>query len=210
MKPILYLDAGHGGLHPQTGRYLTAPAKLFKHKKGDFHQGSLFFEGVSNRIIAGKLELAVEDLVQVVRLYHDWKDTGLMERVNTANRHWYAGKKPAAVGISFHSNAAGKPGSGSGWEVFTSPGRTKSDRYADILWEEVKKIYPGPMREERADGDHDKEAKLTMCTRTDMPFVLSENLFFDNFEEANLLIDPEFQNILIGAYRESIKRWFSL
>ncbi len=206
MKPTLYLDAGHGGLHPFTGRYVTAPSKMYDHKRGDFHLGTIFCEGVWNRTFANKLASAVDDVVEVVKIYDDWKDTGLRSRVAFANRHWKNSGKPPAILISIHSNA----GKGKGWEVFTGPGQTKSDRFASVLWLSVQKVFPGPMRYDFSDRDHDKEARFTICVDSDMPAVLTENLFFDTFEEAELLMDPAFQDILSSAYRDAIISFFDL
>jgi N-acetylmuramoyl-L-alanine amidase len=47
------------------------------------------------------------------------------------------------------------------------------------------------MRTDRTDGDYDKEARFYVLTRTVMPAVLIEHLFFDNYQDARLLMDPE-------------------
>lgn len=201
---IVYLDAGHGGLHPVTKRYVTAPSKMFNHLTGEFHSGTLFFEGVSNRTLAD--EFVRQCPLPVVKIYDPWMDTRLVPRCNLANRHWALNKRPKAIGISFHSDAGG----GKGWSVYTSPGQTKSDVFAEILWNEIDKALPVRMRSDMSDGDHDKEDRFTILTRTDMPFVLTENLFFDNFDEACLLMDPEFRVELIKPYVKAVEKFFNL
>jgi len=79
--------------------------------------------------------------------------------------------------VSIHSNAGG----GSGFEVWTSPGQTLSDRYAEIWGQELKKSFPEfPFRVDKTDGDLDKESKFWVLVHTAMPAVLGELLFFDN------------------------------
>lgn len=41
----------------------------------------------------------------------------------------------------------------------------------------------------KGDGDLDKEANFWIIRRTKMPAILIEHLFFDNLQDAKLLID---------------------
>ena len=47
------------------------------------------------------------------------------------------------------------------------------------------------MRADTSDNDHDKEARFFVLTRTVMPAMLVEHLFFDNYDDASLLMDDE-------------------
>jgi len=98
---------------------------------------------------------------------------------------------PNLVGISLHSNA----GKGTGFEVYTSVGETRSDKYAQILCKELKKRFPEIVfRQDTVDGDFDKEAHFYILKNTKCPWILPECLFFDNYEDYKKLIDPEFQD----------------
>jgi hypothetical protein len=79
-KHCIFLDAGHGG-REASGCYTTAPSRMWDLKKGTFHNGSIFYEGVKNReyadIIAAKLvSVAITPTVNaspVKALKSDWK-----------------------------------------------------------------------------------------------------------------------------------------
>ena len=86
--------------------------------------------------------------------------------------------------VSVHVNAAGADGkwkNARGWSVYTSPGITKSDALATLLYNEAKTILPPDskyyVRSDFSDGDPDYEAKFYVLTNTKCPAVLTENLF---------------------------------
>lgn len=170
------LDAGHGGLTPE-GRYTTAPKKMFK-----FPEFTIY-EGVVNRNITHYVKEALLSLsIDYAIVFDSIEDTSLPNRVNTADAIY--GKDKRAIYLSIHSNAGG----GSGFEIFTSPGQSKSDKIANIFCDVYKKRFPNyPFRADKADGDADKEADFFVLRKTDCPSILVENLFFDNKKEAELL-----------------------
>jgi N-acetylmuramoyl-L-alanine amidase len=83
--------------------------------------------------------------------------------------------------VSIHVNASGSDGKwheGTGWEVFTSVGKTKSDELATCLYNAAKENLKGAkMRTDFSDGDADKEAHLYVLKNTNCPAVLTENFF---------------------------------
>ncbi len=92
-----------------------------------------------------------------------------------------------------------------GWEVFTSPGDTKSDLLATMIGEEVKDATPGWVhRHDYSDGDLDREARFQMLTATTVPAVLTENGFFTNYNDAVLMIDREWQEAVAKAHAKGI------
>ena len=144
-----------------------------------------------------------------MKVYDEILDTSLTKRVNKAN---FAAKNyKASLYLSIHGNAAENKNA-RGWEVFTSPGQTKSDIYAELLFKEVKSKFPNWIfRPDTTDGDHDKEAKFHILTQTNMPAVLSENGFFTNYHDAKLMFDTDFQKNIglcharaVGDYIEKI------
>jgi len=90
--------------------------------------------------------------------------------------------------------------------VYTTPGVTGADRLAEIQWEQVRDLLGSRirMREDRSDGDHDKEARFYIITRTLMPAILNEHLFFDNFADAQLLMDDEIVELFAEAQVRAI------
>lgn len=185
----VFLDAGHGGLTP-SGQYTTAPGKQFQHQQGQFHNGSWFYEGIWNRTLVARVIQKLDVLgIRYLPVYHEYVDFPLQYRVDQAN--WYYRNYRRGIFLSTHANASGV--GARGYEIYTSPGITASDRIADAHWGHVRDLLGDriTMRTDRSDGDYDKEARFYVLTRTVMPAVLIEHLFFDNFQDAQLLMDPE-------------------
>lgn len=188
------LDAGHGGVD-KNGNYTTAPAKMFKHP--DF----TIYEGDINRKIAKLVYLGLEQRgIDFGLVYDDVKDTSLAARVEIADKAFAKDKR--CIYISIHSNAGG----GSGFEIFTSPGQTKSDKIANIFCEIYKKRFPEyPFRSDKSDSDDDKEESFFVLRKTDCPAILVENLFFDNEREAKYLLSEEGQKAIADCILECIE-----
>ena len=184
----VYLDAGHGGLDP-SGFYVTAPSKMqFHDEQWTFHNGGFFYEGVFNRQITNLVASKLKNLgVQYLIVSHEYLDLPLSYRAETAN--WYHRNYKEGIFISNHANASVNHRA-RGFEVYTTPGKTKSDKFADFLWKQVDSLLGDHirMREDKTDGDHDKEARFFVIRKTVMPAILVEHLFFDNFEDAKLLM----------------------
>jgi len=175
------LDAGHGGM--LNGRYVTAPRKMFKFP--DF----VIYEGVINRAITNKVAEKLESLGIEYKIISDpIEDDSLALRVRAADNAYTSDKR--VIFLSIHSNA----GAGSGFEIFTSKGQTKSDKIANIFCEVYKKHFPDrKFRSDALDGDDDKEEDFYVLRKTDCPAVLVENLFFDNHAEAVYLMSEQGQ-----------------
>jgi N-acetylmuramoyl-L-alanine amidase len=102
----------------------------------------------------------------------------LLARVRIANE-W-----GADAFVSLHCNGFTDP-SANGFEVFTSPGQTNSDRLADEILESVGTAFPlVKMRRDFSDGDGDQEAKFVVLVKTKMPAVLIELGFLTNLNDA--------------------------
>ena len=200
----VFLDAGHGGVNPQ-GQYVT-PGKRYQHDQGTFHDNGWFYEGVFNRQIVYRVAQKLDRLrIQYKILSHSYLDNSLQNRVETAN--WYHRNFQRGFVVSPHANAATT--NARGFEVYTSPGSTRSDTLATYLWEEVSTLLGSRirMRPDLSDGDHDKEARFYILTQTAMPAILIEHLFFDNLEDATLLMDEEMQELFAEAEVRSIIRF---
>lgn len=202
----VYLDAGHGGFD-KTGKYVTAPSKQFEHSKGEFHKGRWFYEGVWNRtmvnLVAQKLNnLGITNLI----VSHDYLDTPLQRRVDIAN--WYHANFKNGIFISTHANAGG--GAARGYEVYTTPGTTASDKVAQIHFNHVKELLSDriSLRSDTSDSDHDKEAQFFVLRKTNMPAILVEHLFFDNYQDATLLMDDEIIDLFAEAQVRTVIEYY--
>lgn len=202
---LVFLDAGHGGLDAD-GNYLTAPSKQFKHSRGTFHNEGWFYEGVWNRVLTNRVAEKLDQLsIPYYKVYDEVADISLSYRVDVAN--WYARQVDKCLYISNHANAGG--GQARGFEIYTSPGNTRSDRVAEFHWENTKAVVGNRItryRADRSDGDHDKEARFYVLTRTTMSAILVEHLFFDNYEDCKLLMDPDIIERFAEAQVRTIVR----
>lgn len=206
----VYLDAGHGSIDPHTGKYVTAPSKMYKHNRGEFHGNGYFYEGVWNRRLTNLVAFKLEKLgISYKILSHDYLDYSLPYRANTAN--WYYKNYKKGVVISNHSNASGV-GTARGFEVYTTRGKTQSDTLAEMLWEQVTLLLSGRirLRSDISDQDHDKEAQFYILRKTVMPAILVEHLFFDNYEDAKLLMDDYIVDMFAEAQVRAIIKFIEL
>lgn len=199
----VYLDAGHGGLNP-SGAYTTAPSKMHYHTNGVFHNGGYFYEGVFNRALTNRVVRKLNNLkINNLVVSHEYLDLSLQHRVDTAN--WYHKNYKKGIYISNHANASVN-NRARGFEVYTTPGQTQSDAFADLLYKQVEGLLGNKirMRSDRLDGDYDKEARFYVIRKTYMPAILVEHLFFDNYEDAKLLMNEEVVELFAEAQVRSI------
>ena len=197
MSRYTYLiGSGHGGLI--DGEYVTAPRKMFKHSNGE-----IVYEGVINRIYKHKLIKALDKLgVWCIDVCPTQLDLSLSLRVKIINE--YAKKYNNCVLISLHSNK----GKGTGFEIWTSKGETKSDKFAQMLSEEFIRLMPDiRFRSDTfSDGDLDKEADFYILKYSSCPAILPEILFYDNWKDYKKFINPEFQDRVINVFVEWVKK----
>lgn len=204
----LFLDAGHGGVDPKTGKYTTAPGKMWTHPTGTFHNKSTFLEGVSNRHFCNKIfEAAIKENINVIKVYHDWQDNSLTSRTNIANL--YHTTIDNGIFLSIHSNAINKQDGASGFSIWTSPGQTQSDLIATSIWNTVKADISAKwdvrmMSQSSIDKDPDYEERFSVLVNSKMPSVLLENLFFDNYKDSVKLMNPAYQVDIANAVIKAI------
>jgi len=177
------IDSGHGGI-TRDGEYVTAPAKMFRHSPSE-----VFYEGFFNRQIKQALmrDLWREGILAVDVCPTDL-DLPLSTRVNIINAIYEKYKN--AVLISLHSNAGG----GTGFEVWTSYGQTRSDKFAELLINQFGADFPDiEIRKDTRDGDQDKESAFYILKWSRCPAILPECLFYDNYEDYKKLESAEFR-----------------
>lgn len=184
-KPVILLDNGHG---------IDTPGK----RSPVWKNGSQLFEFEFNRDIVKRVagRLSSLDIPYKILVPEIW-DIPIKERAKRAN----AIKE--SILISIHANA----GEGTGFEIFTSPGKTQSDLIATILCQECKKAFPEfKMRFDQSDGDPDKEAELGILMKTKGPSILTENLFMDTERDCQFLMTEEGRQRIAEYHIRAIKR----
>lgn len=180
MVPVL--DNGHGGVI--GGEYQTPG------KRSPDELGMVMYEGMFNRWVVNRV---IEEIGRLgIPYYHaspELEDTSLEERVLRINRfHGKHGDRGVYL-LSVHANAGG----GEGMEVFTSKGQTLSDTLAEMLLDSMKGVMPDyKFREDRSDGDGDKEANFFLLRKTSCPAMLLEVAFMDTERDYARLWSEEF------------------
>ena len=188
------IDSGHGGIDLKTGRYVT-PGK----RSPIWDDGSQYFEGVGNRLIAKVLAAQLRE----VGIKHEFTvspdnsiDLSLSKRCQIANEI-HGREQGKTVFISIHSNAS-EHEKAEGYEVFTSPGITKADQYAKIWLAKMAQTFPTHKNRGA------KEARFYVLVRTLSPAILVETMFHTNERECKILQSHAGRNQIAQALFETI------
>lgn len=195
---MVLLDNGHGGFI--NGQYTTAPKKMHI-----FPTREVLYEGVYNReivnLIAKKLKIIG---VPYKILTPENEDIALSTRVTRANKEFAL--NPNCYLVSVHANAGG----GTGIEIFTSKGQTKSDLIASLAMESYENLNPSGyevrFRKDMSDGDSDKEEQYYILRKTACPAILTENFFFDNYEDYKFMISQEGKEYVANSHVDFINK----
>jgi N-acetylmuramoyl-L-alanine amidase len=217
----IILDFGHGGM--LNGKYQTKGKRSPK-----WSDGTQLFEGVFNRGVGNKVARLLEwDNIDYDILVHEENDISLSERVRRANKIYSKRKDSILISIHANAHqykyidkectiVYNKKNHGvidrkklfstrklehtkaNGFEVFTSNGSTRSDKYAKIL----HSCYVSRIKEIKDRGI--KEAGFAMVKRTHCPAVLIECGFMTNYDECQFLLNNEYR--IAKAIFEGIKQ----
>jgi len=194
-KYLWLIDPGHGGII--NGKYQT------EGKRSPEFDGKILYEGVFNREVANSIKAYCNEFkIDSVIIPDGEKDTSLFKRVQIANK---LAKTNNCIYISIHANAGG----GTGFEIFTSPGETKSDPIASDLYKIFEKEFPElKPRKDYSDNDPDKEAPFYVLTKTNCPAILVECAFMDTYEpDWKLLSSHSGVQRFANAIKKLIKQY---
>jgi len=187
-------DNGHGSTI--DGKYQT------KGKRSPNWDKGVLYEGVANRwIVQNCIKRMDYARLPYYHISPELEDISLSERVRRANKIYETNKN--VYGVSVHFNAGG----GTGWEIFTSPGETKSDYIAKEFIDVFKDTIPLRARLGRGSGNlsEDKEAKFTIISKSKCPFILLECGFMDKKEDYDLIWSSTFQDLISKSIFTSIQ-----
>lgn len=110
--------------------------------------------------------------------------------------------------VSIHVNAAGNGSkwmTATGWEAYTSPGRTQADKLATCLYEAAETILKGKkLRKDFSKNGPGKEANFYALTKTICPAVLTENFFQDNKDDVEFLTSEDGFNKIVKLHVDGI------
>jgi len=169
-KKIAYvIDPGHGG--QDSGAVGIVDGKTFTEKT---------------------IVLQVSEALGYLLLQDPRFDTSFTRRDDRFISLTDRAEKANALGaklVSIHANAGG----GVGFECFTTPGQTESDKLATSLLSHYAGEFAGwATRYDMTDGDPDKEARFTVLTATKETAVLFELGFMDRPEDLRRMTAPDF------------------
>ena len=168
------------------------------------------------------------DAERIVREELDVSLATRVQRVNEICRE--VGAKNCLL-VSIHVDAAGDGSRwmlAGGWSAYTTPGRTKSDRLAECLYDSAEvylKEYAErqltgkkdgyyssaqrPYRADTTDGDRDIEANFYILKNTLCAAVLTENLFQDNRLDVEFLLSPEGRKAITALHVNGIIKYLN-
>lgn len=155
------------------------------------------------KLIAEKLNrLGIKTFVVTPETY----DVGLTVRANRVNKRILDNKKKgiSTILISVHNNACGNGRqwtNATGWECWTTKGKTRSDLLAQCMCDAAKEVMP----ETKLRGH--KEENWTILYKSNCPCVLTENLFMDNKKECEYLLSDEGKNKLADLHVKGVMNW---
>lgn len=189
---IPILDNGHGE---------NTPGKRSPQFGGDL---PILYEWEFNRDIVKRIAIMCTNVgIKYRVLVPEDNDVSLQARCERANRIYNETGGKCFL-LSIHANAGG----GTGWECYTTKGKTKSDRIAEILAGEWLFEFGDKwcIRGDYSDGDVDKESPFYILKHTKCPAVLSENLFMDNYKDYQFLMTDAGRERIAKVHFETIKR----
>ena len=155
------------------------------------------------------------DNINIKAYPNDWKAQQKAElnfRVKKVNEVCKLYGKDNVIYVSCHVNASGNglwmPANG--WEIFTSPDKTKSDILATCMWNAANNYLKNKatLRSDWSDGDPDKEANYMVLTKTKCPAVLVENMFMDNRKDLDFICSEEGVHLLGRIIVEGILNYW--
>ncbi|MDA3910962.1 MAG: N-acetylmuramoyl-L-alanine amidase [Bacteroidales bacterium] len=195
----------------------------------EWQDGTKIYEGYSTHMLANDLvsELQYNDIEADILTWNA-TDISLYQRVFKTNSIYNQDQRLLLISLHHNAQPYSKTadyvdnealygwykGGASGTEVFTSPGKTKSDDLAEFVIYEISKAFPEmKMRVDLTDGDRDKEAGFYILTKTKCPTILIEWGFMTNYDDCKMIINRDSRKTFVEAvtkgvvkYNQSIKQ----
>lgn len=135
-------------------------------------------------------------------------DIPLTERCRRVNEICSIYGKENVILISIHANAYGNGKEWtvpSGWSVYTTKGQTQSDAIADQLAIAAAKNLPQMnLLTDHSDGDADYEENFHLLRHTLCPAVLTENGFYTNRQDLQILESHTGRRVITDLHVEGI------
>lgn len=180
MKKIILIDAGHGGL--VNGEYITPGKRQW------WSASNRISEGVLNRFVAHGLVHSLHMKGCNVHMINpENEDISLRARTIRANK--FSDTHNAFL-VSIHHNWYGDSNV-RGFEIFTYYGESMSDKFAEIIADGFRTLYPDRKLRRHSKYKLSKEAGYWILRATRCPAVLVEIGFMSNIMESLSISDPQ-------------------
>lgn len=184
-KPCVVIDAGHGGHDP----------------------GAVGPTGLEEKTVALAVCMMVAESLRPQCKVVLTRDNDTF--VTLAKRAMIANEAGADAFVSIHCNS-GPPGMGTGFEVWTTPGKTRGDALATALYERFSAEFPAvPGRPDFSDADPDKEAGFAVLRLTRAPAALFELEFIHTPAGEKRLKNSVIQSRMATALARGVKRFLT-
>ena len=205
-KIVVLLDNGHG--KNTTGK-----------RSPKLENGKQLFEwSYVREIVDGIAKKLQEEGINYYLVHPEYDEIGsqsndLIIRTTRANAYHSKAKKEGktTVFISVHVNASGISrgwNKASGWTVhIANQCSDKSLKLAQLLYAEAEKL--GLKGNRSVPKEHAWRNDFWVVRKTNMPAVLTENLFMDNKEEVEYLLSEEGKKTIINLHVEGIKQYIN-
>lgn len=193
MEKVVVIDPGHG--KPDVG------AVGYSKKT---------YEMDINLKIAKKLKSILDDAGYKAILTRDTQSQKYTDKTKDLQyRCDIANDNNASVFISIHCNSSSSPKS-SGFEAYTSKGKTRADILCDIIYDMWKAAFPDmKIRKGNLDYTEGKESNLYVLKHTKAPAVLVELGFINNEDEEKLLNSDIFYNKAPSVLASAIEKFLA-
>ena len=168
---------------------------------GDTDSGAVSIDGLRESEVVLSIAYKVRDILKHRFDVFMTRDSDTFVSLNY--RSSYANNLgDVAAFVSIHCNSASST-SATGWEIFTSKGKTGADALAASIGKRYAARFTIPARGL-------KEANFSVLQHTNMPAVLVECCFLSNAEEAKWISSDEIQQQHAEAIADGIIDHFGL
>jgi len=175
---MILLDAGHGG-------YIEGETQT--PNRGIYGELESFSEGQYNRMIVHGIAFRLSSMnIPIHIVCPENQDKSLPTRATRINKICRKHGRLNCFLLSVHQNGFSNS-SVKGFELFTSPGHTDSDQYAEIIAKLFGSLFPERKKRWWKESKRAKEARYYILRRTICPAVLTEWGFMTNPSEQALL-----------------------
>jgi len=162
---------------------------------GDTDSGAVSIDGLRESDVVLSIAYKVRDILKHSFDVFMTRDSDTFVSLNYRSN--YANNLgDVAAFISIHCNSASST-SATGWEIFTSKGKTEADKLAASIGKRYSARFTIPARGL-------KEANFSVLQHTNMPAVLVECCFLSNAEEAKWISSDEIQQQHAEAIADGI------